>query len=112
MAERVESGVDTLSHLRIPLSQIRCTGAELGKGSFGRVFEVDYCGKLCAAKEIHSILIDSVEGEEAAKLKDYVTHECELLSTFIDSIFSVEYTIYGTLHHPNLVQFLGIYYPS
>ena len=45
---------EALRHLRIPSSHIRCTGVELGNGSYGKVFEVDYSGKLCAAKEVQS----------------------------------------------------------
>ena len=33
-------------------------GKELGRGAYGRVFAVKYCGMVCAAKEIHSILIE------------------------------------------------------
>ena len=54
MAESSEA----LRHLKIPSLQIKRTGVELGKGSYGKVFEVDYSGKLCAAKEIHSLLLE------------------------------------------------------
>ena len=93
MAESTEA----LRHLKIPSMQIKRTGVELGKGSYGKVFEVDYSGKLCAAKEIHSLLLELATGEGAAKLKDDFLRECQLWST---------------LRHPNVVQFLGIYYPS
>ena len=33
-------------------------GEELGRGSYGRVFKAKYRGSVCAAKEIHSILIE------------------------------------------------------
>ena len=33
---------------------------ELGRGAYGRVFAVKYCGTICAAKEIHSILVEEV----------------------------------------------------
>ena len=29
----------------------------IGVGAYGRVFEVEYCGTICVAKEVHSILI-------------------------------------------------------
>ena len=92
----VESS-EALRHLKVPSLQIKRTGVELGKGSYGKVFEVDYNGKLCAAKEIHSLLLELATGEGAAKLKDDFLRECQLWST---------------LRHPNVVLFLGIYYPS
>ena len=33
---------------------------ELGRGAYGRVYEVKYCQTTCAAKEIHSILVEGV----------------------------------------------------
>ena len=33
------------------LHGVNPTGKEIGRGSYGRVFEVDYEGTLCAAKE-------------------------------------------------------------
>ena len=88
---------EALRHLKIPSSQIKCTGVELGKGSYGKVFEVNYSGKLCAAKEVHSLLLELANGKGAAKLRDDFLRECHLWSK---------------LRHPNVVLFLGIYYPS
>ena len=96
MARFLEA-TEALRHLKIPLSQITRTGVDLGKGSYGKVFEVDYSGKLSAAKEIHSLLLELATGEGAVKIKDDFLRECHLWST---------------LRHPNVVQFLGIYYPS
>ena len=42
MAESSEA----LCHLKVPSLQIKRTGVELDKGSYGKVFEVDYNGKL------------------------------------------------------------------
>ena len=33
---------------------------ELGRGAYGRVYVVKYCETVCAAKEIHSILVEGV----------------------------------------------------
>ena len=88
---------EALRHLKIPSSHIDRTGVELGNGSYGKVFEVDYSGKLCAAKEVHSLLLQLATKEGAAKLKDDFLRECYLWST---------------LRHPTIVQFLGICYPS
>ena len=96
MARFVEAG-KAIRHLEIPLSHIKCTGVELGNGSYGKVFEVDYNGTLCAAKELHSLLLQLANKNGAAKLKDDFLRECHLWST---------------LRHPSVVQFLGVYYPS
>ena len=69
MARFLEAS-EALRHLKIPLSQITRTGVDLGKGSYGKVFEVDYSGKLSAAKEIHSLLLELATGELAVKIKD------------------------------------------
>ena len=84
-----------LHDFAIPKSKLKFTGATLGSGAFGKVSEVDYGGKLCAAKEIHSLLLQASE-TEVNKLRDDFLHECHLWST---------------LRHPNIVLFLGIYYP-
>ena len=39
------------------LHEINPTGKEIGRGAYGRVFEVDYEGTLCAAKEVHALLL-------------------------------------------------------
>ena len=52
---------------------------------------------MCADKEIHSLLLELASGEGTAKLKEDFLRECHLWST---------------LRHPNVVQFLGVYYPS
>ena len=66
------------------------TGEEIGRGVYGRVFEVDYEGTLCAAKEI--LLLQYAEGDTLQKIKDDFIHESQ---------------IWSTLHHPCVVQFLG-----
>ena len=37
---------------------VTATGKELGRGAYGKVFEVIYCGTNYAAKQIQSILLD------------------------------------------------------
>ena len=34
---------------------------ELGRGAYGKVYEVKYCKTVCTAKEIYSILIKDVD---------------------------------------------------
>ena len=79
------------------LSKIRPLDRELGRGAYGRIYEVDYCGKICAAKEIHPILITGVTKEEAQRTINSFLNECQRCTR---------------LGHPNIVQFFGIYYPE
>jgi len=74
------------------LRNIKPTGKEIGKGSFGRVYEVNYEGMLCAAKEIHPVLLQCASDYEMQKLKTDFLREC---------------LIWSTLRHPCVVQFLG-----
>ena len=69
--------------------------AELGHGAYGKVFTVKYLGLPCAAKEIHSILLYGVSPEERKTIKDGFIRECYHSSL---------------IRHPNIVQFMGIYY--
>ena len=68
---------------------------ELGRGAYGKVFTVDHLGLPCAAKEIHSLLIDGVSAEEKKAIKDGFIRECYHSSL---------------IRHPNIVQFMGVYY--
>ena len=68
---------------------------ELGRGAYGKVFTVDHLGLPCAAKEIHSLLIDGVNPEEKKAIKDGFIRECYHSSL---------------IRHPNIVQFMGVYY--
>ena len=72
--------------------------SELGRGVHGRVFKVEYCGSLCAAKEIHSIRMIDIDytPAERRKLQERFTRECDRCSK---------------LSHPNIVHFIGIYLP-
>ena len=69
---------------------------ELGRGAYGRVYAVKYCQTICAAKEIHSILVEGVGQAEMLRTTESFMRECQQCST---------------LRHPNVIQFLGIYYP-
>lgn len=71
---------------------------ELGRGSYGRVFKVLYGGTVYAAKpkEIHPILYEEVGLQERKATRRSFLRECYYCST---------------LSHPNIVQFIGIYYP-
>ena len=68
---------------------------ELGRGAYGKVFTVNHLGLPCAAKEIHSLLLDGVSPEEKKAIKDGFMRECYHSSL---------------IRHPNIVQFIGVYY--
>ena len=71
---------------------------ELGRQSYGKVYTVKYCQTVCAAKEIHSILIEDVGPETERRLTiESFLRECRQCSM---------------LRHPNVIQFLGVYYPT
>ena len=72
------------------LHGVKYTGKEIGRGAYGRVFEVDYEGTLCAAKEVHA---QYAQGDNLQKIQDNFLRECQ---------------IWSTLRHPCIVQFLGI----
>ena len=72
-------------------------GDELGHGSYGSVFTVKYGGVICAAKKIHPILIEGVSSKEKEMIKNNFARECLCCSS---------------MKHPNIVQFLGVFYPS
>jgi len=68
---------------------------ELGRGAYGRVFTVKYCGIVYAAKEIHPILIEGVSPAEKKTIIDNFMRECHHCSV---------------IRHPNIVRFMGVYY--
>jgi len=69
---------------------------ELGRGAYGRVYAVSYCGIVCAAKEIHSILVEGIGEAEMQQTVESFYRECRQWST---------------LRHPNVIQFMGAYFP-
>ena len=79
-----------LHHLK--LSTVTRTSKEesIGIGSYASVYEVTVHGTLCAAKEMHPVLMNEAK-------KHAFLSECVQSSRIL---------------HPNIVQFLGIYYPS
>ena len=76
---------------RLQLFEVtRTRREELGRGSYAVVFEVMVQGTPCAAKEVHPILM-------SAQSKENFYAECVRSSQLL---------------HPNIVQFIGIYYPN
>ena len=78
--------------VELTLCNVNPTGKEIGCGAFGRVFEVDYQGTLCAAKEVHALLLQYSQSEERRKITNDFLYECE---------------VWSTIRHPCIVQFLG-----
>ena len=73
--------------------RVQITGKTLGCGSYGKVSLVEYDGTLHWSS---SVLNHAGEAERVRLIKDFI-RECNLWST---------------LRHPNIVQFLGVHYPS
>ena len=67
---------------------------ELGRGAYGIVYAVKYCQTICAAKEIHSILVEGVGQVGMQRTIESFMRECRQCSM---------------LRHPNVIQFLGVY---
>ena len=80
---------------RFELDGIRDTGREVGHGSYAVVKELEYHGLKCVGKKIHGILFESAMPHEKAAMLERFAGECELLAG---------------LHHPCIVQFLGVWF--
>ena len=74
------------------LTGVRVTDRELGHGSYATVLELEYMGLKCAGKKIHELLLR--QGEASYQVRRF-EEECHLLSQVC---------------HPNIVQFLGVYF--
>ena len=77
------------------VSNVHPTGRELGNGAYGSVEEVEIPGFVCAAKKIHTEFLNIGSHEDISHMITKFTSECKLMSM---------------LHHPHIVQFLGICY--
>ena len=71
------------------------TGTEIGGGAYGRLFEVEYEGTLCTAREVDSLQSISIFAQGDDKV--------------LQDSFLSKYHTWSTLHHPCIVQFIGIY---
>ena len=74
------------------LSGIKVTDHVLGSGSYATVLELKYKGQKCAGKKIHDLLLAQEMNTYALRRFE---EECRLLSQ---------------VHHPNIVQFLGLFF--
>ena len=81
----------------VTLNDVVPLNDELGNGAYGTVFSVLHGGIVRAAKKIHPILIEGVSKEAKQAIKDDFIRECLCCSSIL---------------HPNIVQFLGVYFES
>ena len=84
----------TSSLRQFQLNGVSDTGRTVGNGSYATVKELEFCGLKCVGKKIHQLLFNVAQPEEKAAMLQRFAEECELLSR---------------VHHPCVVQFLGIY---
>ena len=87
----------TVALQNLTLTNVTPLDQELGRGAYGKVFTVKHCKKIYAAKEIHSLLLEVANPEEKRKIKNTFLRECYHCSL---------------LSHPNIVRFIGVYYPE
>ena len=82
---------------KLQLSKVTSTDEVIGKGAYGRVIKMYVHGTLSAAKEIHPLLVENASSQEFEVIRKSFYEECLKASR---------------IHHPNVVQMLGIYYPT
>ena len=92
---RIEMEMAETELAPLKIYDVRRKDRKLGSGAFGTVYEVEWNGTACAAKFMHDIFKEILSEEEK--------------QTFITA-FEKECTTWAALRHPQIVQFLGIYY--
>ena len=93
---RMKCVYDELGFLSDYLIENVQVGKMIDKGAYGRIIEAKWEGTVVAIKEIHGIFNDIGE-EQFQALKIKFLNECKQSSR---------------LRHPNIVSFLGIYFPA
>ena len=71
------------------------TGRVIGHGGYAVVKELNYRGLKCVGKKMHDILYDNATPQQRQEMLRRFEEECELLSR---------------LHHPCIVQFMGVFF--
>ena len=73
------------------LSGVRLTEEEFGRGSYAVVLRLQYRGLKCAGKQLYPVLYEQGVGDTVRRFEE----ECRLLAQ---------------MRHPNIVQFIGVYF--
>ena len=79
---------------KLILDEVKFTGTEMGGGAYGRLFEVEYEGTLCTAREVDSLQSISIFAQDDDKV--------------LQDSFLSKYHTWSTLRHPCIVQFIGM----
>ena len=97
MADRSQSDSSSrsASFSGLLIDGVTPTGTVLGRGSYGKVLEVDWHGTICAAKNVHDIFLEGLSAAESRRVISDFERECQTWSQ---------------LRHPNVVQLLGVYF--
>ena len=77
------------------LPNVKLTGTRINTGLYSDIDEIRVSGTVCVAKRIHDFFLDrsDIPKADIRKAMDQFVEDCQLMST---------------LHHPNIVQFLGV----
>ena len=78
--------------LKEELIDEQSTERPIGSGAYGTITKIKYCGTLCAAKEIHPILLCK-GSQESLMVKKFCT----------------EIHVLSKIRHPNFVSFIGVH---
>ena len=70
---------------------MRLTEEEFGRGSYAVVLRLEYRGLKCAGKQLYPVLYEQGVGDTVCRFEE----ECRLLAQ---------------MRHPNIVQFIGVYF--
>ena len=81
----------TLEFESYRLNEVRVTEEEFGRGSYAVVLRLEYRGLKCAGKQLYPVLYEQGVGDTVRRFEE----ECRLLAR---------------MRHPNIVQFIGVYF--
>ena len=76
------------------LAGVKVTDRVIGQGSYATVLELEYMGLKCAGKKIHEVLLQQSS------------------TPYIVSRFEQECRLLAQIRHPNIVQFLGVFFTA
>ena len=79
------------------LSGVEKTGKEIGRGSYANVIELRYRELKCAGKQLYAMPLptDDLSKDQEQTVLERLKKECDILSS---------------VKHPNIVQFMGVYF--